>query len=283
MARKKLDNVQPIELTVENDKTMASSLQVAKHFGKQHNNILRDIENLKKDVQADWFSVNFEPISNITDLGHAQRKDPAYMMTRDGFTLLSMGFTGKRAIKWKIDYLNTFNAMEAALIRAQGKPAPLRLPPETEEQFRERGLIVIKALLKFWAVSDGISIGMATKVLCSALKITDLDNFSMDHFGPAWDFILRTFFMPASAGENQNSAPFSEEDALEVVEEMFNAVMQFKGSRLAEGRRIFSDSCSLTPELFMKADPSKLPLIIWGVFQFWYGYTMSALRSKSIE
>ena len=281
MARKNLENVQPTELTIENDKPMASSLQVAKHFGKQHNNILRDIENLKKDVPADWFSINFEPISNITDLGHAKRKDPAYMMTRDGFTLLSMGFTGKRAAKWKIDYLNTFNAMEAVLIRAQGKPAPLRLPPETDEQRRERGLIVIKALLKFWATNDGIPVGIATKTLCSALHIGSLDDFTLEHFSPAWGFILRAFFMPSGFDEMRSKYPDFGKNMLHSIEEMFDALMQFKGSRSVDGWRIFQDACSLTPELFLKAEVSKMPIIIWGVFQFWYGYTISSLRSQS--
>jgi len=281
MARKNLDNVQPIELTVESDKPMASSLQVAKHFGKAHDNILRDIENLKKDVPTEWFAANFEDIRIISDLGHAKRKDPAYMMTRDGFTFMAMGFTGKRVAKWKIDYLNAFNAMEAALIRAQGKPAPLRLPPETEEQRRERGLIVIKALLKFWATNDGIPVGIATKTLCSALSIGSLDEFTLEHFSQAWGFILRAFFMPSGFDEMRPENQDSGKNMLHSIEEMFDALMQFKGSRSVDGWRIFQDACSLTPELFLKAEVSKMPMIIWGVFQFWYGYTVSSLRSQS--
>ena len=283
MARKKLDDAQPIELTVENDKPMASSLQVAKHFGKRHADVLRSIEAIKKEAPEDWCERNFAFISNITELGHAERNDPAYMMTRDGFTFLAMGFTGKRAIKWKISYIDAFSAMERTLIRAQGKPEPLKLPSESEDQRRERGLVIIKALLKFWSVSDGISIDIATRILCSALKITGLEEFTMDHFSPAWSFVLRTFFMTPSSEGTQSENSQLEENVLQVVEEMLNALMQFKSSRLSDTRKIFYEACSLTPELFMKADTAKMPIIIWGVFQFWYGYTLSALRSESIE
>jgi Rha family phage regulatory protein len=112
MARKNLKDVQPIELVLEHDKPMVSSLQVAKHFDKAHDNVLRDIRNLLKDLPADWAAANFEDISISTDLGHTTRQDPAYMMTRDGFSLLVMGFTGKTALVWKLKYMDAFNAME---------------------------------------------------------------------------------------------------------------------------------------------------------------------------
>ncbi|EHG5469588.1 single-stranded DNA-binding protein [Campylobacter coli] len=43
------------------------------------------------------------------------RKDRCYNLTRDGFSLLAMGFTGKKALQFKIAFINAFNEMEKLL------------------------------------------------------------------------------------------------------------------------------------------------------------------------
>ena len=60
---------------------MASSLQVTKHFGKQHNNILQDLRKLIALVPDEWHTLNFQPINISTWLGHTTRQDPAYILT----------------------------------------------------------------------------------------------------------------------------------------------------------------------------------------------------------
>ncbi len=91
---------------------VVSSRKVAEIFTKQHNNVLRDIENiiggLLKIEQSDW-QKNFIQ-SNYKNLQN--KKQPEYLLTRDGFTLLAMGFTGKKAIQFKVAYINRFNQME---------------------------------------------------------------------------------------------------------------------------------------------------------------------------
>lgn len=52
------------------------------------------------------------------------RKDRAYLLTRDGFSLLVMGFTGAAAVRWKIRYIEAFNALEAAVREDHAKPCP---------------------------------------------------------------------------------------------------------------------------------------------------------------
>lgn len=71
---------------------MFSSLMVAEKFGKEHKNVLRDIQNL--ECSQEFTKLNFE-LSNYKD--STGRKLPMYEMTRDGFTFLAMGFTGKEA------------------------------------------------------------------------------------------------------------------------------------------------------------------------------------------
>lgn len=86
------------------------SLYVAKFFGKRHDNVLRDIENL--DCSKDFHLLNFEAISYKDSYGRKQKR---YEMTRDGFTFLAMGYRGKKAAKFKELYIQRFNEMEKTI------------------------------------------------------------------------------------------------------------------------------------------------------------------------
>ncbi|MBU5977288.1 Rha family transcriptional regulator [Pseudomonas aeruginosa] len=101
------------EVSVEiiGGKPTTTSLDVAKHFRKRHDNVLRDIKNL--ECPEDFALLNFEECSRT---GANNRPEPYVRMTRDGFTLLCMGFTGKDAMHWKVAYINAFNKMEQAII-----------------------------------------------------------------------------------------------------------------------------------------------------------------------
>ncbi len=93
---------------------VTTSRAVAEQFGKAHRNILRDIEKLIQDLeQTDegktFNRLNFELISAKDAMN---REQPLYILTRDGFTLLAMGFTGAKAVQFKVAYINAFNRME---------------------------------------------------------------------------------------------------------------------------------------------------------------------------
>ena len=89
---------------------MATSLQVAEHFNKPHKTVLRAIRNL--GVSEEFGRHNFVPSSYLNEQGKEQ---PLYHITRDGFAMLAMGFTGLEAMRWKEAYIAAFNAMEAKL------------------------------------------------------------------------------------------------------------------------------------------------------------------------
>lgn len=92
------------------ERAICTSMDVAATFGKEHKNVLRDIREL--GCSEEFNRLNFEPISYTDSMN---RKQEAYAMTRDGFTLLVMGYTGELAMKFKEAYIKQFNAMEAAL------------------------------------------------------------------------------------------------------------------------------------------------------------------------
>lgn len=99
-----------IVLSMQSGEPVASSRQIAENFDKNHRDVLRAVDNLKEDVRnfAQMFFESTEPDS----YGREQR---AYLMNRDGFTLLAMGFTGKAALEWKLKYIAAFNEMEKKL------------------------------------------------------------------------------------------------------------------------------------------------------------------------
>lgn len=89
------------------------SQEVAENFGKRHTDVLRKIEQLEIDIQPTQNCVRYFIVSEYKDAKGETRKE--YLLTRDGFSLLVMGFTGKRALEWKLKYIEAFNKMEEAL------------------------------------------------------------------------------------------------------------------------------------------------------------------------
>lgn len=107
---------------VKNNQIVTSSRQVAKSFGKRHKDVLRAVENIRAQNCA-LTSVMFYEDFYTAGTG---KKYPMYLMNRDGFSLLVMGFTGQKAIEWKIKYIQAFNQMEQALKERQSAaPAPV--------------------------------------------------------------------------------------------------------------------------------------------------------------
>lgn len=100
------------ELTIiKNDQAVTSSLIVAEQFGKNHRDVLRDIDNLVGGAQ------NCATLFQEETYIHPQNKQEyrMYYMNRDGFSLLAMGFTGSKALSFKLDFINAFNRMETEL------------------------------------------------------------------------------------------------------------------------------------------------------------------------
>ena len=119
----------------ENRQPVTTSLKIAEVFGREHKNVIRAINNIIGDLRnledsgrhnfapssaCDSNRLNFELVNDVNfyldsyiDVKGEKRKQ--YIVTRDGFTLLAMGFTGKKALEFKIQYIAAFNAMEQAL------------------------------------------------------------------------------------------------------------------------------------------------------------------------
>ena len=113
-----------VGLTAEGQPAVRSDI-VAYHFKRSHKNVLRDIAKLRSKCPESFYRLNFEPIEIDTLLPHSGgiRKDRAFLLTRDGFSLLVMGFTGAEAVRWKLRYIEAFNSLEAAALEHRAELA----------------------------------------------------------------------------------------------------------------------------------------------------------------
>lgn len=125
------------------EKLVVSSRDVAKHFDKRHDNVLRDIETQYKHLLH--FGEMFCETVYKDSYGREQKQ---YLMNRDGFSLLVMGFTGEKALEWKIKYIQAFNEMEKELKRI----ADERKQWEIE---RAKGIVIRHILTD--AIKNGIA------------------------------------------------------------------------------------------------------------------------------
>lgn len=159
-----------------------SSLDIAEAFEKNHRDVLKAIRELK--CPEEFRLRNFAQSTYTNEQNH---KQPMCFVARDGFALLGMGFTGEKAMKFKLEYINRFNEMEKLL----------------QEKFieREKGIAVRNSLTKALLMSNENErmhghayptytnliykalFGKSAKELRTDLGISANDNLR-DHFSP---------------------------------------------------------------------------------------------------
>ncbi len=117
-------------VSIKHNTVITTSKQIAITFGKRHDNVLADIRDIVTTVPTNFTALNFKESTYRDNSG---KSNPIYELTRDGFTLLAMGFTGKRALEFKLAYINAFNEMERKLsepktitVRAHTRKLPTR-------------------------------------------------------------------------------------------------------------------------------------------------------------
>lgn len=96
----------------ENNQALTNSWLVAKKFGKEHKHVLEAIRKLTRTAEN---SAVLSMFCDTTYYNEQNKEQPMFIMNRDGFTLLAMGFTGEKALKFKIEYISAFNKMEETI------------------------------------------------------------------------------------------------------------------------------------------------------------------------
>ncbi|AZU97810.1 Rha family regulatory protein [Vibrio phage LP.2] len=152
-------------------KQMVSSQLVADKFGKAHRDIIRAIRNL--DCSEEFKVRNF---AQCFFKNKMNREYEGFMMTRDGFSFLCMGFTGKKAAEWKEAFINAFNSMERQILQKQDslewKQARLQ-----SKSARRSFTDVVKEFVDYATNQGSRSAGMyymnITKMEYAALELTE--------------------------------------------------------------------------------------------------------------
>ncbi|MGZ5055464.1 MAG: Rha family transcriptional regulator [Methylobacter sp.] len=144
--------------------TFTTSLKVAEHFQKQHKDVLKAIKKLLADCLDSVFAErNFAP-SKYQVIGgkNSTRHEEMYLLTEEGFALLAMGFTGKQALQWKIDFLTAFRSMETAL-----------------KARVERRANALRYLRPHWlTIEQGVDNGLSRRDLCALTGHRSPDTIS---------------------------------------------------------------------------------------------------------
>ena len=170
-----------------------TSQKVAETFGKRHCDVVRGIRDLQSKCPKEFNGRNFASVDYTDPKGE---KRPMYLLTRDGLTLLVMGYTGKEAMKFKLAYIEAFNCMERQLAAQRTAPA---VPPLSTTSDRR----TLNNLVREWAALSGQSfpdcwaeIHVAFEINAVAdlpcTKVKEAEDYVRarirDHGKPALDF-----------------------------------------------------------------------------------------------
>lgn len=131
---------------LHNGRPATTSLEVAKFFDKPHKNVVRDLRNLIANCPKKFSGLNFE-LANYVD--EQSKTCPMFIIFKDGFTLLVMGYTGPEAMHFKLAYIEAFNALEAELqCPREGTlpPTPRKFSPSSSVSRKP-----LEKLVKVWA------------------------------------------------------------------------------------------------------------------------------------
>ena len=122
------ENAEVINIQNKDGVAVVSSRVVAYDFDKRHDHVLRDINNIiESNTTQNWGLLFIESQYKASN----GKMNKEYLLTRDGFSLLVMGFTGKEALQWKLQYIEAFNKMEEQIKQASHNPYA-NLSPELQ-------------------------------------------------------------------------------------------------------------------------------------------------------
>ncbi|SUD77096.1 Rha family transcriptional regulator [Pseudomonas putida] len=155
----------PVSVEMIEGQATTTSLDVAAHFGKRHDDVLKRLRNL--ECSADFRLRNFaEASQEVAQPNGGVAKYPVVRMTRDGFTFLCMGFTGKDAAQWKEAYIDAFNQLEQAAAEKSNLPVVQDAALE-QRAFRGHHILIAELNGTYWLSAGN---------LCTALGLGSSDR-----------------------------------------------------------------------------------------------------------
>ena len=249
-------------VTVEDGKMFTTSLIVAEVFEKNHFDVLKAIKNL--ECSPEFTASNFAVSEYVDSTG---RSLPAYNLTRDGFSMLVMGFTGKKAMAWKEQFLEAFNMMERQLL----EPNPVAIntaghsPREIASKYDDSSATLLRRkctkqqikalqnLTKIWCYIEGCTYEQAEKTLLQSLRIPSLEHLQQYAFYHATNLVWSYTFQRAEYGKK----PISDESR-QTLEAIIQVWEFYCGHKVGDIHNFIGLACNVTHlEEISEADAKK--------------------------
>ena len=211
---------------LKNNAAVCDSLQVAEKFGKRHDKLIAEIRRMygeligKRTPRNGGAKFFFE--STYENRG---KRYPMFLMTRDGFSLLVMGFTGKNALEWKLQYIRAFNQMEKLI--QEKSTAAYQLSDQAEKATRKTETDIIKEF-----VEDAMAQGSThadhyysnyTRLAYKAAGITDKTTaagLQLDELSLVEHMITHTLKAGMAAGYSYRNIYQTCKDRLEAMQSL---------------------------------------------------------------
>lgn len=175
------------QVQIVNQEPTTTSLNVAQVFDKPHADVLKSVRSLIKETSQDLREGNFDLSSYEVVTGNGTKKKfPMYILTQDAFTLLVMGFTGTKALQFKIAYMNEFKRMREELEhKARFTPLQEAIPEYTSTEDRKS----MRELVNVWARLTTMHYSDCYRVIRAHFKVARIDKLTKDMMPSVMEFV----------------------------------------------------------------------------------------------
>ena len=173
-------------VSLHSGRPATTSLEVAKFFGKRHDHVLRDVDTLLSQLPENSLQPNFGETYQEQETPLGVKQVRMFILYRDGFMLLVMGYTGKKALAMKLAYIEAFNRMEEELARQKEAarnitqdivdfPGTLSITPSSVADRKP-----LRALVGSWAKLANVPFDVCWNQLKAAFQLTNIRDLPQE-------------------------------------------------------------------------------------------------------
>ena len=269
-------------VTLHHGRPATTSLEVAKFFSKRHDHVLRDIDTLLSQLPENSLQPNFGEMFQEQETPLGLKQIRIFALYRDGFMLLVMGYTGKKALAVKLAYIEAFNRLEAELAAQRGAALPevphIAITPSTAASRKP-----LRALVHAWAQVSGTPHTALWPQVKAHFQLERIDDLPEEWIPDALEWVQGkidslTPALPVSAPLRAPLLSLSPDDL---------AALDRAAQRVEElNRHVMKEIGELHVEILKRVDLRRVQFPAWEVmseFIFYSLFRAAELPSGSLE
>ena len=269
-------------VSLHNGRPATTSLEVAKFFSKRHDHVLRDIDTLLSQLPENSLQPNFGEMFQEQETPLGLKQIRIFVLYRDGFMLLVMGYTGKKALAVKLAYIEAFNRLEAELAAQRGAALPngphVAITPSTAASRKP-----LRALVHAWAQVSGTPHTALWPQVKAHFQLERIDDLPEEWIPDALEWVQGkidnlTPALPVSAPLRTPLLSLSPDDL---------AALDRAAQRVEElNRHVMKEIGELHVEILERVDLRRVQFPAWEVlseFIFYSLFRAAELPSGSLE